>query len=902
MENNKENMSIKWVIIIVFILVMLISTSVIGHLVFSRWFYSTGEITQKISQQIGENIYNQVDTFIHSPLRVNVANQEVIAKKIVDLTDDQVRDKYFVNLLQSQENTIHSIGYATVEGEYFGARRNKETGIEIIKNNNPERHLKQYSITKDMTAGQLIFEGEVFDPRSLAWYRTAVDSGKSLFYPIFKDIIKDDLAVSVVTPIYNDGGQLHGVLGTHMLLSGIGKYIEDAVKDYNGYAIILEKDTGLLIANSLNIDNFSTLEDGRLKHYKICEIDNSLIQEICRYYRENREINFVFKNKTEEFYVNSHEIDIEGLNLTIISAIPKMLYTGDAIASINLTIFLVLIAMILLLLIYGFVIGKLFRPIDQLLQVAGALSSGDLSKRVEVVRKDEIGSISQSLNKVGDKMEFLINNLETNVTNRTNELQNVNKALRENKDQLQLILDSTAEGIFGVDLDGGCVFCNISCLKILGYDNQDELIGKEIHPLIHHHHKDGKVFPIENCKIFQSINEGKNLKVDDEVFWRADGSFIDVEYHACPQIRDNEIVGGVVTFMDITKRKKREKEIEYLSQHDILTGLYNRRYFDENRVKIDIPSNLPLSVIFADINGLKMTNDIFGHDAGDQLIKKSAKIIMESCRNTDIVARVGGDEFIVLLPQTGEEEVQQILSRIRKGFLGARIEAIKCSISLGSATKLNMDQGLEEIITNAEDEMYKEKTMNRRSINKDIIDNIIDTLHTKYPREKRHSVNVSQLCREMGILLNFSKAKINKLERAGYFHDIGKVILDESILFKENLTEEEGEKMQQHSVVGYRILNLFDDMVDLAEYVYGHHEMWNGKGYPRGLKGEEIPMISRIISIVETYDRTLHAKDVELGERKENAIQTIKKGAGQVFDPRIAEVFIQMMENKDLEN
>lgn len=168
MENNKENMSIKWVIIIVFILVMLVSTSVIGHLVFSRWFYSTGEITQKISQQIGENIYNQVDSFIHSPLRVNVANQEVIAKKIIDLTDDQVRDKYFVNLLQSQENTIHSIGYATVEGEYFGARRNKETGIEIIKNNNPERHLKQYSITKDMTGGQLIFEGEVFDPRSLA--------------------------------------------------------------------------------------------------------------------------------------------------------------------------------------------------------------------------------------------------------------------------------------------------------------------------------------------------------------------------------------------------------------------------------------------------------------------------------------------------------------------------------------------------------------------------------------------------------------------------------------------------------------------------------------------------------------------------------------------------------------
>lgn len=489
-----------------------------------------------------------------------------------------------------------------------------------------------------------------------------------------------------------------------------------------------------------------------------------------------------------------------------------------------------------------------------------------------------------------------LNNLEAKVKERTEELNKANLALVENKNQLQLLLNSTAEAIYGIDLNGRCTFCNISCIKMLGYNSQEELLGKNIHMQIHHDRRDGTPSDIDECKIFQSIKLGKGFEADDEVFWRADGTYFDVEYHSYPQISNGEVVGGVITFMDITDRKKREEEIQYLSCHDILTGLHNRRCFEEDLVKMDIEDNLPLSIIFADINGLKLTNDIFGHAAGDKLIKKSSEILMQSCRENDVIARVGGDEFIILLPKTSDENAKRILSRISSGLLNTRVAAIKCSISLGSDTKTSMDQSLEEIMANAENAMYKDKTSNRKSINKDIIDTIIDSLHSKSTGEKEHSIAVSELCGEIGSALHLAEPEINKLKRAGYLHDIGKIKLDESIFSKETPLEKESEQMQQHPAVGYRILNLFDDTLDLAEYVYNHHEGWDGNGYPRGLKGEQIPLISRIISIAETYDRVLNKGELSIAERKRAAIGAIKEGIGKQFDPQIAELFVRMMD------
>jgi diguanylate cyclase (GGDEF)-like protein/PAS domain S-box-containing protein len=899
-KRNKKEITIKTKIVIIFILAMAISISGIGYLIFMSWISSTERTTKSIAEAVNESIYDQVYSFMQTPYYINEVQHKIIEAGILDLSNEILREKFFVGVLSAQNDAIYSFSYGTESGDYYGARRNEDGVIEIMRNNSfTGGNSWYYSVDEDLTAGELVVKAGSFDPRTRAWYVAAAETERGVFAPVYKHFIMDDLTISGAWPIYNEMGELQGVLGTHILLSRIEEYLKNSINVYNGYAIIAEKETGALIANSMGIDNYTVSEEGILKHHYISEIQNSDIQKAYASYEENSETEFIYQAKTEKFYVNSQEIQMEGIDWILISAIPEDFLMEDVVSSIWMAFILAVIALGVSVISYDVVVRRLIRPMNHLLQVSAALSAGDLSRRAEVVRKDELGSISESLNQVADKMEYIINNLEATVSERTGELHKAKEELEENRDQLALILNSAAEAIYGIDLRGKCTFCNASCIKILGYSSQNELLGKNMHQQIHHSRRDGRPFPIDECKIIQSIKQGKGLEANDEVFWKADGTSFDVEYYSYPQIKNENIVGGVITFMDITARKQREKEFEYINSHDTLTGLYNRRYFEEIFKDLDTPENLPLSIIFADINGLKITNDIFGHKVGDELIKTSAEILKQICRENDVIARTGGDEFVILLPKTTVQELDKFQECIRIGFLNTRVSAVKCSISLGGDTKISEYQSLEETMGNAENAMYKDKTTNRKTINDELINTLIKTLHARDPREKQHSIVVSQLCGKVGDALHLSRPEISKLKRAAYLHDIGKIILDESILSKDSLSEEEFEKMKQHPVIGYRILNLFDDTVNLAEYVYSHHERWDGKGYPKGLKGKEIPLLSRIILVVETYERILNGSGFSIEKRKKDALAVIWEGRQRQFDPKIAELFLQMMKEKE---
>lgn len=274
-------------------------------------------------------------------------------------------------------------------------------------------------------------------------------------------------------------------------------------------------------------------------------------------------------------------------------------------------------------------------------------------------------------------------------------------------------------------------------------------------------------------------------------------------------------------------------------------------------------------------------------------------ILKQACRPKDLLARIGGDEFVLLLPKIPYNVALEILDAIKQGFADARMEAVKCSISLGVDTKQNSDQSLDEAMANAENAMYKDKILHRNSTNKDIVDTIIHTLHLRSVPEKDHSESVSALAARLGKELNLPEDEIIKLKRAAYLHDIGKIVLEKDMLEKYAIDEEELEKFKQHSVVGYRILNLFDETLDVAEYVYSHHERWDGKGYPRGIKGEQIPLISRIISLTETFDRIYRRNKTVREDYKQVTLEEIKRSSGTQFDPRLTEVFLNMAEKDD---
>ncbi len=478
------------------------------------------------------------------------------------------------------------------------------------------------------------------------------------------------------------------------------------------------------------------------------------------------------------------------------------------------------------------------------------------------------------------------------------ELKDTNKELEENKEKLHLILDSTAEAIYGIDTNGNCTFCNKSCIDMLGYKRLNSLIGKNMHEHIHHSYKDGSKMPIEECKIVKALKTGRGAHVDDEVFWRKDGTSFDIEYYSYPQLKDGKIVGAVVTFLDVTERRRAEESIKYLSFHDSLTGLYNRRFFEEEIIRLDTQRNLPISIIMADVNGLKLTNDIFGHAYGDELLKKTAKVLRNVCRADDIIARWGGDEFILLLPNTALNDAESVAKRIKEQFAKENVKSIKGSISVGLDAKTDISQDISMVMANAEEKMYTAKTLERDKLKDSTIAAIVATLHENSDREKDHAQHVSDLCVKMGKKLNLPEAEIQKLKTLGYLHDIGKIALEPKLINKNyHLNDAEIGEVKKHTSIGFRTLNVFDSTIDLAESVLAHHEQWDGNGYPKGLKGEEIPFLARILSIAESYDRMVHESRNLKAKTKEAAIKEIRAKAGTQFDPKLAEIFAQMMES-----
>lgn len=352
---------------------------------------------------------------------------------------------------------------------------------------------------------------------------------------------------------------------------------------------------------------------------------------------------------------------------------------------------------------------------------------------------------------------------------------------------------------------------------------------------------------------------------------------------------------------DITERKQMENRLQYLSYHDQLTGLYNRRFFEADIHLIDEQKNLPLTVVMADVNGLKLINDSFGHSFGDELIKKASEILKRGCREEDIIVRLGGDEFIIFMPKIDTADAEKFIKNIKTASAREKVSSVNISISFGYMTKRNKEEDILEVLKKAEDYMYKKKLLESPSMRGKSINTIITTLHEKNKREEAHSYRVSKLCESMGRAINLEDDEINELKTVGLLHDIGKIAIEENILNKkEKLTDEEWEEIKRHPEIGYRILSTVNEMSDMARYILAHHERWDGRGYPKGLAGEDIPLQSRIITIVDSYDAMVSERSYRGALPKEFAIGELKKGKGTQFDAKLVNIFIEEVIDKEM--
>ena len=467
------------------------------------------------------------------------------------------------------------------------------------------------------------------------------------------------------------------------------------------------------------------------------------------------------------------------------------------------------------------------------------------------------------------------------------------KELSLEKELLSTTLESIGDGTVTTDIDGRITSINKAAEDILGWKNTEvknrpfaeifrlrsEETGKEVENPVSRVLQTGKVIGLANHTVL--INkQGVPIPIADS---------------AAPIKNDRgQIFGVVMVFRDVSKDKEQQKQILFLSYHDLLTGLYNRRFLEKEMYRLDDPGQLPLAVIMGDVNGLKITNDVFSHEAGDRLLQKAAKILQNHCGAGDIIARWGGDEFLILQPHTTMEAAQRTIQEMKNDFIPASEGDLHLSVSLGCAVKTEPEENLRRVLQEAEESMYHQKLLEGKSYRNSFNNTLLATLYEKSMETEEHAERLGDTCRAIGSLLKFSEEEMSELSLLAILHDIGKVGVHQSILQKPGpLTPEEWEEMRRHPEIGYRIAQNTPELLVVAEYILSHHERWDGKGYPRGLSGQNIPVQCRILAVADAYDAMTNDRVYRKAMRREEALTELEQNAGTQFDPYIVELFIK---------
>lgn len=377
--------------------------------------------------------------------------------------------------------------------------------------------------------------------------------------------------------------------------------------------------------------------------------------------------------------------------------------------------------------------------------------------------------------------------------------------------------------------------------------------------------------------------------------------FYRVEYRIIDAINDEgsqQLIMLVIT--DITERQKAEQEVRYLNFHDKLTGLYNRSFIDMKLMEMDHEENLPISLIMGDINGLKIANDVFGHQEGDLLLQNIASVFKKCLRADDLIARWGGDEFLVILPRTEEKMAKTICQRIQDCCAASPADPIKLSISLGTATHRSSKTSLAGAFEFAEDRMYKNKQQDHKQVRKDIIKAMEKELKAKNLDREDRIERMKELAVKLAGKMGLTERQTDELTMLVQMHDIGNVSIPAEILQKTGpLDEAEWEIVKKHTEIACRMAQAISEN-RLAEQILTHHEHWDGSGYPQGIKAHEIPMASRLMAILDAYDVMIYGAVYKPAVSFAEAVEELKRCSGTQFDPEFIKIFIEHIEEQQI--
>ncbi len=337
--------------------------------------------------------------------------------------------------------------------------------------------------------------------------------------------------------------------------------------------------------------------------------------------------------------------------------------------------------------------------------------------------------------------------------------------------------------------------------------------------------------------------------------------------------------------------KKEKNEIEFLSYHDLLTGIYNRRYFDLKCQELVQESAYPLTIIVADVNALKLTNDAFGHTTGDRLIRSFAHVLRSVAREQEYLFRIGGDEFVMLLPFKEKKEGLEVIESVKSILARTYVGSIPLSAAFGCYTCENSETQFEEAFRQADEAMYKNKLKENEAVKMAILDSILDNNKHMFWNQADEIGNVLFFCNVIGEKLNFTPIELNRLLKAAAIYNIGYSTLDQSVVSKEDeLNSKEWDEIRKHPMAGYHMLKNLSLYADVAEIILEHHENIDGSGYPRGLTEQQLQKETLVLSVVSDYFSMCNNRPYRKALSSEMAITRIREGIGKRYRKDIADL------------